>query len=185
MFALYRLSSRVRVPPYNCRPQWVHLLSSSCVPVRPCSEFHSWLSARPGVNRVTAGKVLDSRIVKSSQWSTLWSELARPRPSRTRLSSCYFPASATTLHVTSSRCTRTGWTTCCRWPRTKRVSRNDGARTATVLSREWPGDPQTSGSSLPRCLVGTNRCHAFATSFHTGTYALSAMSHCGSRTIAL
>lgn len=72
MFALYRLSNRVRIPPRNCRPQWVHLLSSSCVPVRPCSEFHSWLSARPGVNRVTSGKFFNSRIVKSSQWSTIW-----------------------------------------------------------------------------------------------------------------
>ena len=73
MFALYRASYMARIPPHNCRPQWVHLLSSSCVPVRPCKEFHSWLRARPGVNRLTAGRRFSTRIVKASQWSTLWS----------------------------------------------------------------------------------------------------------------
>ena len=77
MFALYRLSNRARIPPHNCRPQWVHLLSSSCVPVRPCSEFHAWLSERPGVSRLSAGRRSSARVIKASQWSTLWSTLAQ------------------------------------------------------------------------------------------------------------
>ena len=82
MLALYRTSGDIRVPPKACRPEWVQMLSDSCAPVAPCSEFHAWLATKRGLNQLylisrnSLPKLwwpkFGSMLVKSSQWATLW-----------------------------------------------------------------------------------------------------------------
>ena len=52
IFALYRLAGEVRGL-NGCRPKWVHLLSESDVPVRPCPAVHQLLAWHPGVSRIS------------------------------------------------------------------------------------------------------------------------------------
>lgn len=74
MFSLARVSSMTRIPPLNCRPRWMALISDKCAPVRACGEFLQWLGKSPGTNRLSSfGYNPKSRSFKTSQWKTLWS----------------------------------------------------------------------------------------------------------------